>query len=151
MTKKVIQVRKERYRVLKPEVPAVTEKYETLEPLTVYDCDFCSRGSRDALPVCIGCGKHSCYFCLDKVMVDRWYQVGTEADTSSDYMSQWTDESEDFRFGDFRICDECLKSPPARLSKLMELIGIVNRAQSMLDDATRNVIDEIEKLEKTEK
>lgn len=151
MVKKVILEKKKQYRTLAPAVSAKIETYIEEVPVTVYTCDFCTRAklpSIDKYPECVGCGKHACYFC--KSLEDMWFQVGTEEDTSGDNMSMWRDRSDDFRFGSFRICKDCLENPPEKLHKLMECIRIRKGIEHLLDEATNNVITEIEIVKKTE-
>ena len=141
--------KKKQYRTLIPAVPAQVETYIEEVPITVYECDFCTRAklpSIDKYPECIGCGKHACYFCCNDSLEDLWFQIGEDSDTSGDNMSLWTDRSEDFRFGSFRICKDCLENPPEKLYKLMECIKVRNDIEHLLDEATGNVITEIEIL-----
>jgi hypothetical protein len=83
MTKKVIYEKKEKRRVVIPEVRAITEKYVEDVPRTVWDCDYCNRGSGDELPSCFGCGKHSCHFCLDKVLQNTNLKLGKPDTTAT--------------------------------------------------------------------
>jgi len=131
-----------------PAVPAKLETYIEEVPVTVYECDFCARAklpSIDEYPECIGCGKHACYFCCNDSLEDLWFQIGEDSDTSGD-KSSWTDRSEDFRFGSFRICKNCLENPPEKLYKLTECIKARKDIEHLLDEATGNVITEIEIL-----
>ena len=149
MVKKVILEKKKQYRTLIPAVPAQVETYIEEVPVTVYTCDFCARAklpSIDEYPECIGCGKHACYFCCNDSLEDLWFQIGEASDTSGDDTSLWTDRSEDFRFGSFRICKDCLENPPEKLYKLMECIKARKDIEHLLDEATGNVITEIEIL-----
>jgi hypothetical protein len=149
MVKKVVLEKKKQYRTLIPAVPAQVETYIEEVPITVYECDFCTRAklpSIDEYPECIGCGKHACYFCLNTSLEDLWFQIGQEEDTSGDDTSLWTDRSEDFRFGSFRICKDCLENPPEKLHALMECIRIRKGIEHLLDEATGNVITKIEIL-----
>ena len=145
--KKILMEKKERFRTLTPAVPAQIEKYIEEVPITVYECDFCTRAklpSADEYPMCIGCGKHACYFCCNDSLKDLWFQIGEDSDTSGDDTSLWTDQSEDFRFASFKICNECLQNPPEKLQKLIKLIKKRNDVLITLNNATGEVIDEIE-------
>lgn len=149
MVKKVVLEKKKQYRTLIPAVPAKIETYIEEVPITVYECDFCTRAklpSIDEYPECIGCGKHACYFCCNDSLEDLWFQIGEDSDTSGDNTSSWTDQSEDFRFGSFRICKDCLENPPEKLHKLMGRIKVRKDIEQLLDEATGNVITEIETL-----
>ena len=141
--------KKKQYRTLIPAVPAQVETYIEEVPVTVYTCDFCARAklpSIDEYPECIGCGKHACYFCCNDSLEDLWFQIGEASDTSGDDTSLWTDRSEDFRFGSFRICKDCLENPPEKLYKLMECIKVRKDIKHLLDEATGDVITEIKIL-----
>jgi len=149
MVKKVVLEKKKQYRTLIPAVPAQVETYIEEVPVIVYECDFCTRAklpSIDEYPECIGCGKYACYFCCNDSLEDLWFQIGEDSDTSGDNMSSWTDQSEDFRFGSFRICKDCLENPPEKLYKLIECIKARKDIEHLLDEATGNVITEIEIL-----
>ena len=153
MVKKVVLEKKKQYRTLIPAVPAQVETYIEEVPITVYECDFCTRAklpSIDEYPECIGCGKHACYFCNHEFLNELEFQVGYEGDTSGDCISAWKDPSEDYRYDSIRICNDCLKNPPEKLHKLMECIRIRKGIEHLLDEATNNVITEIEIVKKTE-
>lgn len=149
MSKKVIKIQKTRHRVIEPEVPSLVETYIEEVPMTVYECDFCTREQlpcRDEYPSCISCGKHACYFCHNRNLEEMWFQIGTASDTSGDYVEYWTEESDDYRFGDFRICEECIKNPPDKIKGLIDTMRAREMVESMLNTATGKVIDEIERL-----
>lgn len=141
--------KKERVRTLIPAIPAQIEKYTEEVPITIYECDFCTRAklsSIDEYPMCIGCGKYACYFCYNDSLKDLWFQIGEASDTSGDDTSLWKDESEDYRFASFRICKECLENPPEKLRNLMKAIEARENILISLDNVTGKVIDEIEIL-----
>ena len=149
MVKKVVLEKKKQYRTLIPAVPAQVETYIEEVPVIVYECDFCARAklpSIDEYPECTGCGKHACYFCCNDSLKEFQFEVGEASDTSGDDTSLWKDESEDFRFGSFRICKDCLENPPEKLYKLMECIKVRKDIEHLLDEAIGNVITEIEIL-----
>ena len=149
MVKKVVLEKKKQYRTLIPAVPAQVETYIEEVPITVYECDFCTRAklpSIDEYPECIGCGKHACYFCCNDSLKEFQFEVGEASDTSGDDPSFWKSESENYRLASFRICKECLENPPEKLYGLKKTIEHRKYIQQLLDEATNDVINKIEIL-----
>jgi hypothetical protein len=143
MTKKVIYEKKEKTRILVPEVRAITEKYIEDVPRTVWDCDYCNRGAGDELPSCFGCGKHVCYFCLNKVFTEHEFETG-EAGYDGDNIS--IPESSDYGFERIRLCPECEKLPPTKLLTLMGKIRVLDDVLALEKSSINEIIDEIERI-----
>ena len=152
--KKVVNLKGEKTRVLVPGVPAVTEKYAVDVPKTVWICDYEDlhihpvKPSLDEYRHCIGCGKHACYFCLDKVFEELEFEIGDHGYRGDCYSWQDVPPSPDYRSDSFRICKECQKNPPERIKTLMIRIRALRNEEHIVDVLCGTVIDEIELLDK---
>ncbi len=148
---KTIVEKKKRTRILVPEVPAVKETYYEEIPRTVWDCDYCERGSGDKMSTCIGCGKCGCAFCWDKVFERLYFEVGDPGLDCDCQPSNSIPESDDYRIGSFYICCECKENPPEKIQYLMGEIVSLNVLHKAEEILSNKIIDEIERLNKENK
>lgn len=142
-----------KYRVL---VPETIEKYNVAIPYDTWECDFCNRKALDEYRSCIGCGRHACYFCLDKKMLEHMgFEIGIPSDYSGDNSEYWVDASDDHRYEYIYLCESCKQNPPEKIKFLMEMVSAKRDNEKtfykLLYDQNSLIIDEIAKLKNEER